>query len=173
MGESLPESSHGLGEPGQDLRIVRDRGLNDASNDTVLTFGYAEGLDNASMEVWGAARKATRTWEAPGCRKAGRRRAWTVDCTTGFSDAHAVSGWRTYLGESLPESSYGLGEPEQDIRVVRDRAPNDALNDIVLTYGYAKSLGNAPMEVWGRRGRRRGGRIQGYKAGCRRGWTVG
>ena len=105
------------------------------------------------MEVWGAARKATRTWEAPGCCKAGRCRTWTVDCTTGFSDAHAVSGWRTYLGESLLESSYGLGEPEQDIRVVRDWALNDALIDIILTYGYAKSLGNAPMEVWGQRGR--------------------
>ena len=115
MGESLLELSHSLGEPGQDLRIVRDQGLNNASNDTVLTFRYAKGLDNASMEVWGAARKATRTWEAPGCCKAGRCRTWTVDCTTGFSDAHAVSGWRTYLGESLPELSYGLGEPEQDI----------------------------------------------------------
>ena len=68
----------------------------------------------------------------------------------GFSDAHVVSGWRMYLGELLPESSYSLGKPEQDIQVVRDQALNDTLNDIVLTYGYAKGLGNAPMEVWGR-----------------------
>ena len=173
MGESLLESSHGLGEPEQDLQVVRDQGLNDAYNDIVLTFGHAEGLDNASMEVWGVARKAVRRWEAPGCCKAGRRCVWTVDCTMGFSDAHAVSGWRTYLGESLLESSHSLGEPEQGIRVVRDQAPNDAVNDIVLTYGYAKGLGNAPMEVWGQRGRWQGGRIQGYKAGCHCGWTVG
>ena len=98
----------------------------------------------------GAARKVARRGEAPGCCKAGRCRVWTVNCTTGFSDVHMVSGWRTYLGESLPESSHGLGKPGQDVRVVRDRALNNALNDIVLTSGYAEGHGNAPMEEWGR-----------------------
>ena len=95
----------------------------------------------------GGSEEGGKEGEPRGCCKAGHCRAWTVDYTTGFSDAHAVSGWRTYLGESLLESSHSLGEPEQDFRVVRDWAPNNALNDIVLTYGYAKGLGNAPMEV--------------------------
>ena len=31
------------------------------------------------------------------------------------------------------------------------------LEDIVLTSGYAEDLENAPVEVWGQRGRRQGG----------------
>ena len=69
------------------------------------------------------------------------------------------------MRETLPESSHGLGEPEQDVRVVSHRAPKVALNDMVLTSVYAEGLGNALMEVWGRRGRwRRGGKVQGRDA---------
>ena len=51
------------------------------------------------------------------------------------------------MRETLPELSHGLGEPEQDLQVVSRWTPND---DIELTSGYAKGLGNAPVEVWGR-----------------------
>ncbi len=91
MRETLPESSHGLGEPEQDLGVVSHRAPNDALNDTVLTSGHAGDLDNALMEVWGAARKWRGGGADPGCYKAGCRRAWTVDCTTSVSEAHAVS----------------------------------------------------------------------------------
>ena len=38
---------------------------------------------------------------------------------------------------------------------------------MVLTSGYAEDLGNALVEVWGRRGRRRGGgQVQGRDAPC-------
>ncbi len=75
------------------------------------------------------------------------RRAWAVSQATSISEVYSISVQRTYMGESLPESSHGLGEPGQDLRVVRDRAPNDTLNDTVLTSGYADGLVNAPMEV--------------------------
>ena len=79
------------------------------------------------------------------------------------------------MGGSLPELSHGLGEPGQDRRVVRDQAPKDAFNDIVLTFGYSESLEYASMEMWGsaRKAARRRGRSKGYKAGCCRGWTLG
>ena len=78
MGGSLPESSHGLGEPGQDRRVVRDRARKDAFNDIVLTFGYSESLDNASMEMWGSARKAVRRGGRSKGYKVGCRRGWTL-----------------------------------------------------------------------------------------------
>ena len=53
------------------------------------------------------------------------------------------------MRETLPELSHGLGKPEQDLRVVSDRAPNDALNDMALTSGYAEDLENLLMEMWG------------------------
>ena len=77
------------------------------------------------------------------------------------------------MRETLLELSHGLGEPEQDLRVVSHQAPNDALNDMVLTSGYAEDLENPLMEVWGQRGRR-GERSRCYKlvaAACGL-WTV-
>ena len=91
MRKMLPESSHGLGEPKQDLRVVSHRAPNDALNDMVLTSGYAEDLENALMEVWGRREKWRGGGADPGCYKAGCRRAWTVNCTTSVSEAHAVS----------------------------------------------------------------------------------
>ena len=73
---------------------------------------------------------------------------------------HNVRTW----GESLPESSHGLGKPRQDLRVVRPQVLNDALNGIGLTSGYAGEPDNAPMEVWGQRRRWRGG--EGPKPKC-------
>ena len=49
LGELLPELSHSLGEPGQDLQGVSHWTLNDTLKDTILTSGYAEGLGNAPM----------------------------------------------------------------------------------------------------------------------------
>ena len=109
-------------------------------------------LENAFMTVWGR-----REGDEEGGRtKAEMRRAWAVSQATSISGVYSISVQRTYMGESLPESSHGLGEPGQDLRIVRDRGPNDALNDIVLTSGYDGDLDNALMEVWGRRGRWRG-----------------
>ena len=51
-----------------------------------------------------------------------------------------------YMREMLLELSHGLGEPEQDLRVVSHWTPKD---NIKLTSGYAKGLVNAPVEVWG------------------------
>ena len=87
-GESLMESSHRLGEPGQDIRVVRDQAPNDTLNDIVLTYGYAEGLRNAPMEVWGGEERQ----RGGGCYKASCCHAWAVDCTTSISEAHTVSG---------------------------------------------------------------------------------
>ena len=67
-------------------------GPNDAFNDIVLTSGYAGGLGNAPMEVWGRRGKAARRGEALQCCKASWRRAWAVDCTTSISKVHTVSG---------------------------------------------------------------------------------
>ena len=47
----------------------------------------------------------------------------------------------------LPKLLHGLGEPGQDLRVVSRWMPND---NTELTSGYAKGLGNVPVEVWGR-----------------------
>ena len=58
-----------------------------------------------------------------------------------------------YLGNAHTWGSHSRrrhtvwGRPGQDLRVVRGQAPNNAFSDIVLTSGYAESLGNAPMEV--------------------------
>ena len=41
------------GEPGQDLQVVRGQAMNNAFSDIILTSGYAEGLGNVPMEVWG------------------------------------------------------------------------------------------------------------------------
>ena len=46
----LPELLQGLGEPGDDLRVVSRWTPND---DIELTSRYAKGLRNASVEVWG------------------------------------------------------------------------------------------------------------------------
>ena len=58
-----------------------------------------------------------------------------------------------YMGESLLESSHGLGKPGQDLQVVSHQALNNTLNGIVLTSGYARELENVPMEMWGQQGR--------------------
>ena len=71
-----------------------------------------------------------------------------------------------YLGNACTWASrlHGLGEPGQGHQVVSCWTMKDTLKDIVLTFGYAKDLGNAPVEVWGWQGRRRGGRIQGLQS---------
>jgi hypothetical protein len=58
------------------------------------------------------------------------------------------------LGGVAPGVVNRLGEPGQGLRIVSRWTPND---DIILTSGYAKGLGNAHIEVWGRLGRQRGG----------------
>ena len=52
-----------------------------------------------------------------------------------------------YMGESIPELSHSLGEPGQDLQVVRPQVLNNALNGIRLTSGYVRELEDAPMEV--------------------------
>ena len=49
------------------------------------------------------------------------------------------------LGGVAPGVITQSGEPGQDLRIVSCWTPNDALRDTVLTSGYAKGLGNAPM----------------------------
>ena len=90
MRETLLESSHGLGEPEQDLCVVSHRALNDTLNDMVLTSGYAEDLGTALMEVWGQQGRWRAGGANPGCFKAGCGRTWTVNCPTSVSEAHAV-----------------------------------------------------------------------------------
>ena len=85
--------------------------------------------------------------EEGGRSKAEMRCTWTVSQATSISEVYSISVQCTYMGESLLESSHGLGEPGQDLRVVRDQTLNGALNDIVLTSGYAGDLENALMEV--------------------------
>ena len=80
------------GEPGQDLRVVRGQAMNNAFSDIVLTSGYAGGLGNVPMEVWGRRGKAARRGEALWCCKASWHCTWAVDCTTSISKAHMVSG---------------------------------------------------------------------------------
>ena len=51
MGESLPESSHGLAKPRQGLQVVSHWTMNDALNEIVLTSQYAGDFENAPMAV--------------------------------------------------------------------------------------------------------------------------
>ena len=53
------------------------------------------------------------------------------------------------MRKTFPESSHGLGERKQDLRVVSHREPNDVLNDMVLTSGYDGDLENMLMECGG------------------------
>ena len=73
------------------------------------------------------------------------RRTWAVSQAKSISKVYSISVKRTYMGESLPESSHGLGEPGQDLRVVSWWTLNNALRDTILTSGYASGFGNAPM----------------------------
>ena len=79
MKVSLLGSLHGAGEPGQGFRAVDRQRLNDGLSDIVLTLHYAGHLENARMEVWGAARKAARRGERP---KVEMCHVWTVGRAT-------------------------------------------------------------------------------------------
>ena len=82
------------------------------------------------------------------------RRAWTVSQATSISEVYSISVQRTYMGESLPESLPGLGEPGQDLRVVSRWTLNDALKIPYSPLGMPKALGMRPW--WGQRDSRRG-----------------
>ena len=109
-----------------------------------------------------------RSWRCGGGEEGGEeggqvqgRDAPRVDCGSYYKHQRILFNISIthVLGESLPESLHGLGGPGQDLRVVRGLLDTErCLEDIVLTSGYAEDLENAPVEVWGRRGRRRGGR---------------
>ena len=61
----------------------------------------------------------------------------------------------------------GSAESGQDFRDVGHWLPNDALDHIVLTYGYVENLENVRVDVWG--GRREEGRfkvLQAPRVGC-------
>ena len=60
------------------------------------------------MEVWGS-----EEGDEGGRTKARMRRAWAVSQAKSISEVYSISVKRTYMGESLPESSHGLGEPGQ------------------------------------------------------------
>ena len=80
--------------------------------------------------------------EEGGRSKAEMGRAWAVSQATSISEVYSISVSRTYMGESLPESLHGLGEPGHDPRVVSHWRPNV---DMVLTSGYSKGL---EMRTW-------------------------
>ena len=107
-----------------------------------------------------------RTWKCGGGEEGGEEggkpqsAAKPVAAARGLWTALQVSVMRMrYLGNARTWGSRSRrrhtvwGEPGQDLRVVRGQATNNAFSDIVLTSGYAERLGNAPMEVWGRRGK--------------------
>ena len=56
-------------------------------------------------------------------------------------------------GGVAAKSSHYPAKPKQGLQVVSHWTMNNALNEIVLTCQYVE---NAPMEVWGQRGRQRG-----------------
>ena len=67
----------GPGMPGQGLRVVSRRTLKDALKEIALTSQYDEDVENASMEVWGTARKAAKRGELHGATS---RLPPCVDC---------------------------------------------------------------------------------------------
>ena len=74
MGESLPESLHDLGKPGQDPRVVIRWRPND---DMVLTSGYSKGL---GMRTWKCGGGEEGSEEGGSFRVLQRQLPLRVDC---------------------------------------------------------------------------------------------
>ena len=73
------------------------------------------------------------------------------------------------MRKALPESSHGLGEPKQDLRVVSHWEPNDVLNDMVLTSGYNGDLEDMLMECGGGE---KSGKEGGGRSGVLQSWVL-
>ena len=112
MRETLPELSHSLGEPEQDLCVVSHWALNDTLRyHTYSTSGYAEGLGNAPMEVWG--RQGGGKLQGAAKPVATARGLWTA-LQGSVRHMRYLCNTCTW-GETLPELLPSLGEPGQDL----------------------------------------------------------
>ena len=74
-----------------------------------------------------------------------------------------------YMRKALLESSCGLGEPKQDLRVVSHQELNDVLNDMVLTSGYNGDLEDMLMECGGGE---KSGKEGGGRSGVLQSWVL-